>query len=101
MTFLGTQPHPSRCMVTIRLSIAVFIAGLAAQAFSPQALTNPSADASADSRADGSSPSAAGLRGITRNPGGSPLDGVKVVVHTTDDRQDRAIVSGADGAFSL
>jgi len=24
-----------------------------------------------------------------------------VVVHTTDDRQDRAIVSGADGAFSL
>src|ERR1700683_1925080 len=42
---------------------------------------------------------AAAIHGTTREPGGTPLPSVKIVVHGGASGEDRTVISGGDGIF--
>src|ERR1035441_2501865 len=41
------------------------------------------------------------LRGTTRDPSGLPLDRAAVTVHSVEENNDRKLLSGEDGSFTV
>jgi len=41
------------------------------------------------------------LRGTTRDPSGLPLDHVQITVHSVEENNDRKLLSGVDGSFTI